>query len=53
MRLTVLFKEFFESEKGGGVLLILCTIISLLIGKLIISGTLPAFLAFEIWRIES
>ncbi|HXS56382.1 MAG TPA: Na+/H+ antiporter NhaA, partial [Hanamia sp.] len=33
MRLTVLFKEFFESEKGGGVLLILCTIISLLIAN--------------------
>ena len=33
MRLTVLFKEFFESEKGGGILLILCTIISLLIAN--------------------
>lgn len=33
MRLTVLFKEFFESEKSGGVLLILCTIISLLLAN--------------------
>jgi NhaA family Na+:H+ antiporter len=30
MRLTKLFKDFFESEKGG-VLLILCTIVSLLL----------------------
>ncbi len=29
MRLTLLFKEFFESEKGAGVLLILCTVLSL------------------------
>jgi len=29
MRLTNLFKEFFESEKVGGLLLIFCTIVSL------------------------
>jgi NhaA family Na+:H+ antiporter len=33
MRLTILFKEFFESEKGGGILLILCTIVSLLLAN--------------------
>lgn len=33
MRLTILFKEFFESEKGAGILLILCTIISLLLAN--------------------
>ncbi len=33
MRLTLLFKEFFESEKGAGILLILCTIISLLLAN--------------------
>lgn len=33
MRLTLLFKEFFESEKGGGILLILCTIVSLLLAN--------------------
>ena len=30
MKLTRLFNEFFESEKAGGVLLIFCTVISLL-----------------------
>lgn len=33
MRLTRLFKEFFESEKAGGLILIICTIISLLIAN--------------------
>ncbi len=33
MRLTILFKEFFESEKGGGIVLILCTVISLLLAN--------------------
>lgn len=31
MRLTRLFSEFFESEKAGGILLLICTIFSLLI----------------------
>lgn len=29
MRLTTLFTDFFESEKAGGIILILCTIISI------------------------
>lgn len=33
MRATKLFKEFFNSEKAGGLLLIACTIISLLIAN--------------------
>lgn len=33
MRLTKLFKEFFESEKVAGLILIVCTIISLLIAN--------------------
>lgn len=33
MRLTNLFKEFFASEKVGGLLLILCTIVSLLLAN--------------------
>ncbi len=33
MRLTRLFKDFFESEKAGGLVLIACTIISLLIAN--------------------
>jgi NhaA family Na+:H+ antiporter len=33
MKMTKLFKEFFESEKSGGLILIACTIISLLIAN--------------------
>lgn len=33
MRLTKLFNEFFESEKGGGLALILCTIVSLILAN--------------------
>lgn len=38
MRLTRLFKEFFESEKAGGLILIACTIISLLIANSSLAG---------------
>lgn len=33
MKLTQLFNEFFESEKSGGILLIFCTAVSLLIAN--------------------
>jgi len=33
MKLTRLFNEFFESEKAGGILLIYCTLISLLLSN--------------------
>jgi Na+:H+ antiporter, NhaA family len=33
MKITQLFKDFFESEKLGGLLLILCTLVSLLIAN--------------------
>ncbi|CEN43293.1 Na(+)/H(+) antiporter NhaA [Capnocytophaga canis] len=33
MKATKLFKEFFESEKAGGLILIACTVISLLIAN--------------------
>ena len=33
MKLTRLFKEFFESEKSGGILLICCTALSLLLAN--------------------
>jgi Na+:H+ antiporter, NhaA family len=33
MKLTKLFKEFFESEKVGGLLLIACTIVSLILAN--------------------
>ncbi|WP_296684408.1 Na+/H+ antiporter NhaA [Flavobacterium sp.] len=33
MKITKIFKDFFESEKVGGILLILCTVISLLIAN--------------------
>lgn len=37
MKITKLFKDFFESEKVGGFLLIICTIISLLLANSIFS----------------
>lgn len=42
MRLTKLFNDFFESEKGG-VLLIVCTVISLLLANSSIGETYLAF----------
>ena len=33
MKLTALFKEFFESEKSSGIILIACTIVSLVIAN--------------------
>ena len=33
MKLTKLFTEFFESEKAGGILLIFCTAVSLLLAN--------------------
>jgi NhaA family Na+:H+ antiporter len=33
MKLTTLFKDFFNSEKAGGLILIVCTILSLLIAN--------------------
>ncbi|MBK6700459.1 MAG: Na+/H+ antiporter NhaA [Saprospiraceae bacterium] len=37
MKLTKLFNEFFESEKSGGILLICCTAISLLLANFILN----------------
>jgi NhaA family Na+:H+ antiporter len=39
MSLTKLFNEFFNSEKGGGVLLIACTVVSLLLANSSFSET--------------
>jgi NhaA family Na+:H+ antiporter len=33
MRVTKLFKEFFESEKSGGIILIFCTLISIILAN--------------------
>jgi Na+/H+ antiporter NhaA len=33
MKLTKLFREFFESEKSGGVVLIICTVVSLILAN--------------------
>ncbi len=33
MKLTKLFKDFFESEKAGGLILIICTLLSLIIAN--------------------
>ncbi|HEY6143066.1 MAG TPA: Na+/H+ antiporter NhaA [Flavobacterium sp.] len=39
MKTTELFKDFFESEKSGGLILIVCTIISLVLANSIVSST--------------
>lgn len=43
MRITQLFKDFFESEKFGGLLLILCTVISLIIANSVIGESYHHF----------
>lgn len=45
MQLTKIFKEFFESEKAGGIILMLCTLLSLL---LVNSSYSEAYL--QIWH---
>lgn len=54
MRLTKLFNDFFESEKGG-VLLIVCTIVSLLLANSSISESYINFWHFDLagLRIEN
>lgn len=43
MKATKLFKEFFESEKAGGLILIGCTIVSLLIANSSFGGSYTGF----------
>ena len=43
MRATKLFKEFFESEKAGGIVLVVCTIISMILAN---SGFRESYLGF-------
>ncbi|MHC1705272.1 MAG: Na+/H+ antiporter NhaA [Tenuifilaceae bacterium] len=47
MIITKLYKEFFDSEKAGGLLLILCTIISLLLANVFVGSDYQNF-----WQIE-
>ncbi len=47
MKLTKLFNEFFNSEKAGGLILIICTVISLIIAN---SGAGEAYNSF--WQIK-
>lgn len=47
MRLTKVFNDFFESEKAGGIILIACTLISLLIAN---SSLGESYLHF--WHLE-
>ncbi|MGN6618880.1 MAG: Na+/H+ antiporter NhaA [Ilyomonas sp.] len=56
MKATKLFKEFFESEKAGGLILIACTIISLVIANSAIGADYHHFwetkfagLSIELW----
>ncbi|ROL62123.1 Na+/H+ antiporter NhaA [Bacteroidetes/Chlorobi group bacterium ChocPot_Mid] len=56
MKITTLFKEFFESEKAGGFLLLFCTIISLFFANLTLGQNYIDFwqnqflgLSLELW----
>ena len=48
MKLTRLFNDFFHSEKSGGIILILCTIVSLVLAN---SGFSENYLSF--WNLEA
>lgn len=48
MKLTKLFTEFFESEKSGGILLICCTAISLLLANSILQHEYAQIWNFQI-----
>ena len=56
MKITKLFSSFFESEKSGGLLLIFCTLVSLILANSTISGAYISFwhlkvgfLSLETW----
>lgn len=48
MKLTKLFTEFFESEKSGGILLICCTVISLLLANFFLKDNYIQLWHFQI-----
>lgn len=48
MRITKLFKDFFESERAGGFVLIACTILSLLLTNSFLSEDYSAIWHFQI-----
>lgn len=45
MKITQLFKEFYKSEKAGGIVLVLCTILSLLLANVFFPHSYP-----ELWH---
>ncbi|TAG75682.1 MAG: Na(+)/H(+) antiporter NhaA, partial [Runella slithyformis] len=47
MKLTQLFKEFFDSEKAGGLILIACTIFSLILANSDLGGHYH-----QLWQIQ-
>ena len=49
MKVTRLFNEFSESEKSGGVLLIFCTVISLLLANSFFQENYSRLWDFQIW----
>ena len=48
MKVTKLFNEFFESEKAGGLILIFCTIISLVLANSALSESYSHFWHYDI-----
>lgn len=47
MKLTRLYNEFFESEKAGGILLIACTVISLILSNFFLKNSY-----IDLWQLE-
>ncbi len=43
MKLTKLFTEFFESERTGGIVLLACTVLSLLLANVVLGATYTDF----------
>jgi NhaA family Na+:H+ antiporter len=48
-RLTTSFKEFFENERAGGIVLIICTVISLLLANSSIGEYYMGIWHFQLW----
>ena len=48
MKLTKLFKEFYESEKAGGIVLLIATILSLVLANSTVGASYIALWQFDI-----
>jgi len=53
LQLTRLFREFYESEKAGGVVLLFCTVISLIIANSVLSEGYSDFMHYKIGSLSA